>query len=204
MLYRSTPPTPQPAKTAGKRRELLLYRRLMGRLWGPFFILGLLLLAAYFTNGLFLPAIDPPFTLIVLGGAILITAFSLFARFAHSMAYFKPYPDHLRLATPFLNLRISYRRIRSIRPSPVASIFPPNKISWSARNYLEPFLSDTAIIVQLYDYPLSRRLMRLFLPEEMFLPGGKGLVFIVKDWMTVSTELDSYLDSFRQSIRTAR
>lgn len=199
MLYLNKPPAEKKRKAPGKVRELVLYRRMMDRLWGPFLLLGLLLLVVYFSGERLFPPLTTFNAQILLVGAILITAFGLFAWAARYRAYFRAYPNHLRVVTPFLNLRISYRRVQSIRASPVSSIFPPSKIGWSSRNFLEPYFAETALVIQLNDYPISRSLLRLFLPKEMLLPNGKGLVLIARNWMEVSSELDSFIDAFRHS-----
>ena len=49
----------------------------------------------------------------------------------------------------------------------------------------------TVVVVELISYPLNRGMLRLFLPKLMFSKGMPGLVFLVPDWMALSTELDS-------------
>jgi hypothetical protein len=40
--------------------------------------------------------------------------------------------------------------------------------------------------------------LRLFLPRVMFSTQTKGLVLLVKDWMALSTELESYMGVWLQ------
>jgi hypothetical protein len=98
-----------------------------------------------------------------------------------------------------LLLKISYRRIRSVRNSELQDIFPPKSVRWAVRDLLEPFYGTSAVILELNGYPVSPMLLRLLLPPTMLMPKGTGLVLVVKDWMALSTELDSFNDNFRMS-----
>ena len=70
-------------------------------------------------------------------------------------------------------------------------MFPPSEATWTERALLEPFYSKTAVVVELFNYPISPAILRLFLPPQMFHPQKIGLVFVVADWMALSTEIDS-------------
>jgi hypothetical protein len=177
---------------AGKRHPLLLYRRTMDRILSAALMLGLLIAVAwgwiYFGEPQRMPDVTPW----LIAGGLVALVFAAFAYLARWMAYVQPRSDHLRVVTPFLNLKVSYRRIRSVHPSDFQQIFPPNQTSWSQRNFLEPFFGMTAVVVELTSYPLKRGLLRLFLPSQMFSTGMPGLVLLVPDWMALSTELDSF------------
>jgi hypothetical protein len=114
------------------------------------------------------------------------------------VAYLQIYSNYLSVVTPFLRLKISFRRVRSIHPTLVQQLFPPNESSWSQRSFLEPFYGKTAVVVELTDYPMNPALLRLFLPAQMFSPHFIGLVFLVPDWMKLSTELDSVYGAWLQ------
>jgi hypothetical protein len=54
-----------------------------------------------------------------------------------------------------------------------------------------PLSTLTAVIIDLNSYPISPRLMHLFLSRFFFKDKTPHLVILVKDWMLFSTELDS-------------
>lgn len=189
----------------GKRYPLLIYKRYMDRLWSATLVLGLLLGFAWFWlwfNGS--PLLEHIDQVWLLAGAVFALCFSLFAFFSRSVAYVQPRSDHLRLVTPFLRLNISYRRIRSVHPAGFQHLFPPRESSWAQRRFLEPFYPKTAVVVDLVAYPMSPFLLRLFLARQMFSPRSKGFVLVVPDWMELSTELDSHLGVWSQSLGQKR
>jgi hypothetical protein len=107
------------------------------------------------------------------------------------------------VATPLLSLKVSYRRLKSVHPATVGKLFPNHQAKWSERRFLEPFYGETAVIVELSTYPLSKRFLRFFLGEHTFLPHLTGFVFLVPDWMGLSEKemLDriknQYPDSYK-------
>ena len=182
----------------GQRFRLLLYKRFFDRLWKATLILGLLLAGVWWQGQLdFILPISPQIDPWVLLAALVVLMFSLFAMLARNMGYVQARQDHLRLVTPFLRLKISYRRIRSVHPAEFHQLYPPAEAGWAERRLLEPFYGDTAVVVELDAYPLSPGMLRFFLPPQMFYTQGPGFVFIVTDWMALSTEVDSMRGVFR-------
>jgi hypothetical protein len=196
-------------KKTGSRHPLLLYTRVMDRLWRYTLALGMLLLAvwgySWWTGEALLhaqyyrPVVLPgEVDLLLLAGAVMALGFSLFAFFARRMAYVQPRRDHIRLVTPFLRTNISYRRILSTHPSEFAQIFPPKDASWAQRRLLEPFYGKTAVVLELSGFPMPPAALRLFLAPQMFYRRSKGLVLLVPDWMAFSTEIDSLMGAWQQ------
>ena len=183
----------------GRRHILLMYMRWMDRLWGSTLVLGILMLALWFWSDFFFPGLPLVFVLVLLGGAVFVLAFSIFAILARKMAYVQVYPDHLRVVTPFLRLKASYRRLRTTHPSEFFRLYPPSKAHWALHHFLEPFYERTALVVEFYQYPMDPRFLKLFLMPQMFSPQTNALIFIVQDWMGLSTEIDSALSQFRQT-----
>ena len=116
------------SRKSGNRYPLLLYRRVMSRLWPSAMILGLLLLVVWGWEWFFTPPLLEDGDNIWLAVAGLVSlAFALFAFFGRSMAYVQPNRDHLRLVTPFLRMNISYRRLRNSRPRSSPSSSRPTR-----------------------------------------------------------------------------
>ena len=181
-------------KTArtGKRHPLLMYRRTMDRVCIASLGLGIAL------GGLWASAEFSPIPLVqvensrwLLAATGLILLFATGGFLGRSMAYVQARQDHLRLITPFLHLRISYRRMRSVHPTVLQQLFPPHKASWSQHRFLSPFYGDTVLVIDLQGYPLSPIILRLFLAPQMLSQKSPELVLLVPDWMALSSELDS-------------
>ena len=165
----------------------------MDRLWKATLVLGLLLAGLWWQAliDVFIP-IDPPYDYWVFVAALLVLGFTLFALLARNMSYVQAFPDHLRIVTPFLRLKVSYRRVLSVRAAEFYKLFPPQKANWATRRILAPYYRETVIIAELKAYPLPHGLLRLFFSPQMFYPQTRGFVFTVSDWMALSTEVDSF------------
>jgi hypothetical protein len=188
----------------GKRHPLLLYRRAFDPAWQTLLGLGLLILIVQQLSGRVLPFIGltphlpSPFDEIVFVSALLLLGAGLLLLLARPLAIVQAQPDHLRIATPFTTIKVSYRRVRSVHPANISQIFPPATLSSGKRAFLEPYWGKTAVIVELASYPLSPRGMRFFLGAQSLLPHSNGLVLLVPDWMALSTEIDSLYGNWRQ------
>lgn len=187
------------AHKAGKRHLLLVYQRWFDRIWLPMLVLGLAMGALWGLSGYFFDPLVPPTDLFVSAGAGACLAFALFALLARNLAYVQARQGYLLVATPFFRLKVSYKRVRQVRSASFEQLFPRQKMGWAQKQFLEPFYGRTVVVVDLAQFPLSRGLMRLFLARPMFSPQGTGLVFVVKDWMALSMEIDSYRGMERQA-----
>jgi hypothetical protein len=143
-------------------------------------------------------------TVWLFAAAIVSLVLSIFAFFTRYMSYVQAHRSYLSIVTPFLRLKISYQRLRSVQPALVQQLFPKDGSSWSQRAFLEPFYGKTALVMELRGYPLSPTLLKLFLPAQMFSPRSTGFVIIIPDWMKFSTELDSLRGTWMQKRKTLR
>jgi hypothetical protein len=186
----------------GRKYPLLLYRHLLGRWWPPIFTLGLVLVLYigilwgaewYFIDPADNPIITLPdlaaIALLILG--IFTIGFSLFLMTIRNFAYIQLFNDHFRIVTPFLRLKVSYKRIHRVTSSEFSALFPPNKLSSWKREMLAPMLSRTANVIHLKNSPMARFWLRFFLSPYFFYEKTPHFVVVVDDWMRLSIELDS-------------
>lgn len=185
---------------AGHRHTLLMYRRTMDRLMRRTLAFGVLLLALWvWSQYLPGPIIFPGEELWYLIGGGFALVFSIFAFFTRFFAYIQACHDHLLLVTPFLRLRISYRRVLSVHPADFHKLVPPENLNWAEERYLSHFYGQTALVVELKAYPMSLRTLRLFLPRAMFSRHTQAMIFLVPDWMALSTEIDVFRGRWQQA-----
>jgi hypothetical protein len=184
-------------KKPGQRHPLLMYRRMMDRLWGITMVLGLVLLALWWFGGAFTGYFRESLAPIFLAAAITTLVIGGFAFVSRYLCYVQAKSDHLLIATPFIRLKTSYRRVHEIRSTEFWRLHNPENMGWAARNYLDPFFIKTAVTVNLKGYPMSPKLLRLFFPKEMVSDKMSRYVLVVRDWMTLSTELDSRYGGWR-------
>ena len=190
---------------AGGRHPLLFYRRTMDRIWKATLALGILLIAVSFFSLLrptqMFGMVSDAWLFVTAAVALALSIFAFFARF---IAYVQAQPDSLKIVTPFLRFHVSYKRMRSVRPTLTQQVFPPDKSSWSQRSFLEPFYGKTVLVVELKGFPISPGLLKLFLPDSMFARTTTGLVLMVPDWMQLSTDIDTFRGTWLQKESVAR
>jgi len=183
---------------AGHKHILLVPKQAMGRLWKLSLLLGLLYAVVFWQSQKGnLGTIRSGSQVLLFVGLVVALLFSVFTLAARNMNYVQAQPTHLRLVTPFLRLKISYRRIHSSHPVKLNQLYPPSEMNWAQRRTLKPVFRVTALGIELTDYPLPTNFLRLFLPKQVFLPGEKGFLLLVEDWMGLSAEIDSLSEAWR-------
>jgi len=176
----------------GTKFPLLVYQHIVGRWWTPMIAIGLGMFALAYSD-----YIDPVgkipmwrWQLYSSIGAlsILIGIFFLIIR---QFAYVQPFPGYLKFVTPFMRLNISYKRIHKTTATEMRQLFPFKGMSGWIQEIFSPLASKTALVVELKGYPISPIILRLFLSRFFFKDKTPHLVILVKDWMRLSSELDS-------------
>lgn len=177
---------------AGHKYPLIVYRHMLNRWWPAMIAIGLGMFALAYSEyihplGRFLPWRWQLFAAI--GGlAIFVGVLFWVLRY---FAYVQPFPNHLKLATPFLRINISYRRIKKTTTSEMRYLFSYKSMSGWIREIYSPLATQTAVVVELNGYPISPVVLRLFLSRFFFKDQTPHLVILVKDWMRFSSELES-------------
>jgi hypothetical protein len=133
------------------------------------------------------------------GGLALLLA--IFLSIIRRFAYVRPYENHLRLVTPFLQVKISYRRIRQTSTMEFSSLFPPDKYKVRQREILYPLMKRTMVVLDLTGFPLPPAALKLFLSRFFFPDDTPRLALLVPDWINFSTELESMRGVWNESIR---
>src|SRR5512138_1834865 len=177
----------------GRKYPLVLYTRMMDRWWPPMFLIGLatLALAWWIYSDLFTRLTAPWKWMLLAGAGGLCILASVLMLVMRQAAYVRPYGDHLRVVTPLLQMRISYKRIRHTRTATMATLFPIARMGFLKRDTIGPLLAMTAVILELNALPMPRSLLRFFLSPFFFVDNTPHIVLLVKKWMAFSTELDS-------------
>jgi len=120
--------------------------------------------------------------------AILVGIFFIVIR---NFAYVQPLPNYLKLVTPFLRVNISYKRIKKATPAEMHYLFPRRNLSGWMQDIFAPLANKTAIVIELSAYPISPKLLHIFLSRFFFKDKTPHLVILVEEWMLFSAELES-------------
>jgi hypothetical protein len=190
------------SRKPGRRHPLLVYQRFIDRQFWPVLLVGIALMVLWWFDSNFLNSFV--LEILVLSAGIIALSLAFFLILARRVTYVQAFPDHLRVITPYLRLKISYRRIRSVHSANVQQLFPIERAKGVEKSLLEPFYGKTVVVVDLAGYPMSPRLLRLFLPKQLFVPKGIGFILITPDWMALSTDIDSAIGSYRQAMQNKR
>jgi hypothetical protein len=177
---------------AGRRYPLVIYTHMLNRWWPATFTLSLALFAVAWGVSFTPEGKAQPYLVnatLGLGGLVLV--FTLFLFIIRKAAYVRPFPNYLRLVTPFLRINISYRRFRGTTTSEMRALFPPTSLSSWRRGIIAPLSTMTAIVINLSEYPVSPFILRWFLSPFFFKDKTPHIVILVKDWLRFSAELDS-------------
>ncbi|MDP1716226.1 MAG: hypothetical protein Q8L41_15925 [Anaerolineales bacterium] len=172
-----------------RRYPLVNYTHMIDRWWPAIFALGFALLGvawAIYNRGfeqwrwLGMAGI---------GGLNIFIGFLLLI--VRKSAYVQAFNDHLRLATPFLRLNISYKRMRRTTSTNMGALFPPNSLSTWRAGIIQPIAKKTVIVIELNAFPMPQSSLRLFLSPLFFKDKTPNFVILVNDWMRFSSELES-------------
>jgi hypothetical protein len=193
-------------KRAGSKYPLVLYTRMMDRWWPLVMLLGLSLLGlAWWLYSDIYGRLSQPWrwtTLGGIGGLVILIALLMLA--VRKAAYVQLFENHLRLVTPLLHLRISYRRLKGTTTTGIGILFPPKSLSGTGRDILRPLLGRTAVVLEMTSLPLSRSALNLFLSPFFFKDRTPHLVILVDNWMGFATELESLRMGGKAPVTTAR
>jgi hypothetical protein len=193
----------------GKRHRLILYTYILNRWWQAIMDVGVILLvlvAAIKWLPSYLPIFTPPqiadwvlwFTTGAGAFAILLGIFMVSIR---KSAYVQPFEDHMRLATPFFRMDISYRRFSLVTNDDMDRLFPLDKYKGRKREFTRPLTKHTAVILELTGWPVPRVVLNQFLSPYFFPDKTPRLALLVPDWIRFSTELESFRGAWLHSLR---
>ena|SRR5215212_2579463 len=177
---------------AGHKYPLIVYRHMLNRWWPAIIAIGLCMFAFAYSEyaaplGKFLPW-RWQLAAGVGGLAIMVGIFFWAIRF---FAYVQPFPTYLKLATPFMRINISYKRIKKTTATEMRYIFSYKSMSGWVQEIFSPLANKTALVIELNGYPISSTLLRMFLYKFFFKDKTPHLVILVQDWMRFSSELES-------------
>jgi len=142
----------------GRRYPLVVYTRMMDR-WGPAILfLGLALLALAWALRTWGFEDWRWLAFVSIGGLNLFAG--TMVMLLRKSAYVQPFSDHLRLATPFLRLNISYKRFLRATSANMATLFPLQSVSGWRAEIIEPLAKMTALVIELNGYPMPQSSLR--------------------------------------------
>jgi len=176
----------------GHKYPLIVYQHMLNRWWPALIAIGLGMFALAYSE-----YIDPMAQFVswrwqlFAGIGVLAILIGIFFVILRHLAYVQPFPEYLKLVTPFMRLNISYKRIRKTTTTEMHYLFPFKGLSGWMQDIFEPLAGKTAMVIDLNGYPISPVMLRFFLSRFFFKDKTPHLVILVRDWMRFSSELES-------------
>lgn len=177
----------------GHKFPLVVYQHLLNRWWTPMFAIGLVMFALAYGE-----YTDPIYKYIpwrwqlFAGIGVLAILTGIFFLIIRQIAYIQAFPGYVKLVTPFMRVNISYKRIHKTTTTEMRQIFPPRGMSGWVKDIFAPLAGQTAIVIELKSYPISPAILRLFLSRFFFKDKTPHFVILVRDWMGLSSEIESF------------
>lgn len=176
----------------GHKYPLIVYQHMLNRWWPALMAIGLGMFALAYSE-----YIDPMAQFVswrwqlFAGIGVLAVLTGIFFVILRHLAYVQPFPEYLKLVTPFMRLNISYKRIIKTTTTEMHYLFPFKGLSGWMQDIFGPLAGKTALVIELNGYPISPMMLRFFLSRFFFKDRTPHLVILVKDWMRFSSELES-------------
>ncbi len=90
-----------------------------------------------------------------------------------------------------MRMNISYKRIQKTTATEMRYLFDYKRMSGWVKEIFSPLATKTALVIDLNGYPISPKVLRLFLYRFFFKDQTPHIVILVQDWMRFSSELES-------------
>lgn len=184
-------------KSAQKHR-IIFIRHSLNRVWRNLIVIDVILWGAWwmapYTPGDYF---KPPNDVYLFIGACALFALVILSMLMRNSGFVQAQSRHVMLAVPFFRLRIPYSNIESVRMVRYQDIWDKKGLSWANKRFMRPYRSQTVATINLNDYPMSEFLLKLFLPNYLFLPDSKGFIIYTKYYLEFNTEVDSRLNEAR-------
>ena len=177
----------------GHKFPLVVYQHMLNRWWTPMFAIGLVMFALAYEQ-----YNHPVYQYVAwrwqlfAGIGVLAILIGIFFLVIKQLAFIQAFPGYLKLVTPFMRVNISYKRLHKTTTTEMGQLFPPKSMSGWVRDIFQPLANQTAIVLELKGYPISPTILRMFLSRFFFKDKTPNLVILVKDWMRLSSEIDSF------------
>jgi hypothetical protein len=170
-----------------------VYQRLVGRWWTPMFMIGIVMFwLAYqeYTHPVY--RFIPWRWQVFAGVGVLAILIGIFFLVIRQIAYIQPFPGYVKLVIPFMRVNISYKRLHKTTVSEMRQLFPVKGMSGWMKEIFAPLATQTAVVLELKSYPISPAILRMFFSRFFFKDKTPHFVILVKDWMGLSSEIESF------------
>ena len=185
-------------KKTGNKHRIIFIRHSLNRVWRTLFVADVILWGAWwmapYTK---INYFSPPNDVYLFLGALLLFVLVVMALLLRNSGFVQARNKYVLLAIPFFRIRIPYENIENVRMVRYQDLWEKKGLSWANRRFMRAYRHQTVATINLNQYPVSEFLLKLFLPNYLFLPEGRGFLIYTKYYLEFNTEVDSRLNEAR-------
>jgi hypothetical protein len=185
----------------GFKHAILFIPHSINRIWRNLLLLDIVIWVSWWFAPYGAPLFKPPNDsyLMILGvfGIVMI----LFLVMIRNWGYVQALPTHVKIAVPFFHLKIPYRYVDNVRMTEFRQLFNYRELNWADKRFLQPYFRETVATLHLKRFPKPFYILRIFIPNYLFLPNETGFLFLVEDYLRFNTEVDSRLGAYQDRRR---
>lgn len=185
----------------GKKHRIVFVSHSMTRVWRNLLFADIILwivwwAAPYAGTSYFMPPNDQ---YLAYAGATIL-ALVILVLLMSGRGYIQARQDHILLRVPLWRLKIPYTHVENVRMAAFREIYRGVDLNWAMRRFLKPYFKETVATVILKTFPKPYGLLRMVIPNYLFLPKGVGFLVLIKDYIGFNTEVDSRLNEARSQL----
>ena len=186
-------------KDAGKKFRIIFVRHSLTRIFRNLLFITVIILglwwAAPYTPGFF----RPPNDVYCLWAAVVFLVLMVFALFFRNYSVIQARPRFLLIRVPFFRLKIPYELVENVRMVLVQRPLRQKNDVLVTTPVPQPLPGPHSGEGQSEQVPHFPLLLSIFMPGYLLLPANKGIGFVIytKQYLELSTEIDSRLNLAR-------
>jgi hypothetical protein len=185
----------------GTKHAILFIPHSINRIWRNLLLLDIVIWVSWwfapYGAVFFMPPNDIYLMYFGVFGLVLI----LFLVMIRNWGYVQALPTCVKVAMPFFHLKIPYKYVDNVRMMEFRQLFDYRELNWSDKRFLQPYFRETVATLHLKKFPKPFFILRIFVPNYLFLPQETGFLFLIEDYLGFNTEVDSRLVAYRDRRR---
>lgn len=185
----------------GTKHAIFFIPHSINRIWRNLLLLDIVIWVSWWFAPYGAAFFAPPNDIYLMYFGMLVLMLILFLVMIRNWGYVQALPTHVKVAVPFFHLKIPYKYIDNVRMIEFRQLFNYRELNWADKRFLQPYFRETVATLHLKKFPKPFYLLRVFIPNYLFLPYEAGFLFLIKDYLRFNTEVDSRLIAYQDRRR---
>jgi len=185
----------------GFKHAILFIPHSINRIWRNLLLLDIVIWVSWWFAPYGAAIFAPPNDIYLMSFGMFVLLLILFLVMIRNWGYVQALPTHVKIVVPFFQLRIPYKYIDNVRMMEFRQLFNYRELNWADKRFLQPYFRETVATLHLKKFPKPFYLLRIFIPNYLFLPHETGFLFLIEDYLRFNNEVDSRLVAYRDRRR---